>query len=202
MNKQNTNDLKDEYFEVRTPFVQKIFKNRLKVAVELAVIKNESMILDVGCHTGYLLKMIKNQNSSTKCYGVDIDDAVLNPIVDNCDLRKADVKNMPFNDKYFDIVFATDVLEHVDEIDTAVKEIKRVIKSNGVAVLCGPTESWFYQLCRFLYIGKFRYGGHKHTIYDIEKIFESNDFKLIKQKSLPGFPFPELFRISVFKKIE
>ena len=159
------------------------------------------MILDVGCHTGYLLKIIHNQNSLVKCYGIDIDDAVLNPIVEDCDLRKADVRNLPFQDKYFDTVFATDVLEHVEEIDKAIKEIQRVLKTNGVAILCGPTESWFYQLCRFFYIGKTHYGGHKHTIYDIEKMFQSNGFQLLEQKSLPEFPIPELFRISKFKKI-
>jgi len=40
---------------------------------------------------------------------------------------------------------------------------------------------------------------HVLTIYGIEKKFQTNGFQLDDQKALPGFPTPELFRISKFK---
>lgn len=194
-------DLKDEYFKTKTPFVTNLFKNRLKTAIKLASLKDNFDVIDVGCHTGYLLKMIKNYNPKINCYGIDINDGVFTPIVEGCDLRKADVRNMPFNNESFDILFVTDVLEHVEEIETAINEIKRVLKKGGSAILSGPTETWFYRFCRFLWLGKMHYSGHKHTIYDIERIFEKNSFKLILKKSLPCFPLPELFRITKFQKL-
>jgi len=41
---------------------------------------------------------------------------------------------------------------------------------------------------------------HVHTVYEIEKKIQFKGFQLVNKKSLPGFPIPELFRISKFKK--
>ena len=203
MTSKNIDQFNEAYYEVKTPLVQKLFKTRIKSAMELASVKDDDIVLDVGCHTGYLLKLIHYLNPSPRLYGID--NHPYGPSttkIENCELKVADVRKIPFESKYFDVVFTLDVLEHVeDDLDAAIKEINRVLKPAGIAILSGPTENWFYRLCRFFYIGKFRYAGHKRTVYDIEKAFESNGFKLIEKKLLPGFPFPELFRITKFKKI-
>ncbi len=184
------------------PFVTKLFKNRLNVAIKLANIKNDSTILDVGCSRGYLLKLIYEQNTSCKLYGIDISELpVKYPWDPHCELKVGDVRDIPFKDETFSILFVADVLEHVDELDIALKEIHRILKPNGVAILTGPTESWFYKLCRLIWLGRTNAGYHLYTIYDIEKKFENNSFKLLERKSLPGFPLPQLFRISMYQKL-
>jgi ubiquinone/menaquinone biosynthesis C-methylase UbiE len=195
-------EFKESYFEVKTPLVSKLFKKRIRIAVEIASIKENYVVLDVGCHTGYLLKFIHFLNPLTKLYGIDNDPyGPSNTKIENCELQTADVRKIPFDEKYFDVIFAMDVLEHVEnDLDMAINEIGRVLKPEGIVILSGPTESWFYSLCRFFYIGKFRYAGHKRTVYDIEKMFESSGFQLIEKRSLPGFPLPPLFRITKFKK--
>ena len=108
---------------------------------------------------------------------------------------------MPFKTKFFDIVFVLSVLEHIEEIEMVINEIRRVLKPEGFVILSGPTESWFYKFCRLLYRHMLEYEEHVHTIYGIEKKFIDNGFQLVNRKSLPGFPIPELHRISKFKKI-
>lgn len=200
VHKEKIEDLKVPYnVETKMPLVTKLFKKRLKTAIRLASLRENSIVLDAGCHKGYLLKMIQNLGL-IDLHGIDISPAILQPFL-SCDLRRADVRNIPFPDSYFDVVFALDMLEHVDEIELAIKEINRVLKVNGFAVLSGPTESWFYKFCRFLWLGKLTTEAHKRSVYDIERVFQHSSFQLIEEKSLPGFPVPELFRISKFKKI-
>jgi len=79
-------------------------------------------------------------------------------------------------------------------------EIKRVLKNEGIIVVSGPTESWFYKFCRFLYVRTIHHEEHVHTIYDIEKKFETCGLKLVEKKSLPEH-LPELFRIIKFSKM-
>jgi len=187
-------------YERKIPLVSNLYKNRITTAIKFAGLKDDSVILDVGSRDGYLLKTIRNFNKSCKCYGIENDQDVLKEI-ETCDVRLADATEMPFETEFFDVVFVLSVLEHIEEIEMTVNEIRRVLKSEGIIILAGPTESWFYKFCRLLYRRKLEHEGHVRSVYDIEKKFEANGFQLVNIESLPGFPIPELHRISKFKKI-
>ena len=52
--------------------------------------------------------------------------------------HKVDIRNLPFEDATYDFVFASHVLEHIREDEKAIKEIRRVLRPNGIAVLPVP----------------------------------------------------------------
>ncbi len=54
------------------------------------------------------------------------------------DIRKVDLLDIPFGDTEFDIVIANHVLEHVSDDMRALKELQRVLKPGGFAVLQTP----------------------------------------------------------------
>ncbi|HFH9839316.1 TPA: class I SAM-dependent methyltransferase [Streptococcus suis] len=60
----------------------------------------------------------------------------LNPAVEPDYL--CDARNMPFGDEYADIIICSEMLEHVDGVDDVLKEIHRVLKTNGRAYICVP----------------------------------------------------------------
>ena len=181
------------------PFISNLFRKRIEASMQFASLNENSVILDVGCKDGYLLKTIRNYNQSCKCYGIEKNPKVLE-MIKTCDVRVADVTDLPFENNFFDKVFVLDVLEHVEELDKAIEEIKRVLKTHGNIILSGPTETWFYKLCRLFYRQMIDFEEHIHTVYGIEKKIQLKGFQLVNQKSLPGFLIPELFRISKFKK--
>ena len=51
---------------------------------------------------------------------------------------KMDIHAIPFNEDTFDVVLCNHVLEHVDDDIAAMKEIKRVLKPHGYAILQVP----------------------------------------------------------------
>lgn len=53
-----------------------------------------------------------------------------------------DGRNIPFEDRSFDIVFTSNVLEHVEDLVQMNKEIRRVLKPPGYAVHIMPTHAW------------------------------------------------------------
>lgn len=200
-------------YDSKNPLTKNLLWGRINTAIKFAGINNNSVLLDIGCNTGHLLKTIRKFNKNCQCWGVDIEPKIMTLQIENCHFKIADARNLPFQESYFDIVFVLDILEHIRDVENAIKEIRRVLKPNGLVVLSGPTESWFYKFCRFLQFGQVEknvtcekpgFRGeidfHFHSIYDIEKYFSQNDFKQIEQKSLPGFPFPKLFKVTAFQK--
>lgn len=57
--------------------------------------------------------------------------------MENVDI-KADIVDLPFKDAEYDFIYASHVLEHIKEDSTAISEIRRVLKPDGVAVLPVP----------------------------------------------------------------
>ena len=202
-------------YQSKSPFVRKVFWDRIKYSIKFAQIKNSSVVLDIGCNTGHLLKNIRKINNVCECWGIDVETKIISLKIENCKFKIADVKEIPFEDNNFSIIFALDILEHVKELNKAINEIHRVLKPEGVFILCGPTESWFYKLCRFIQFGVFAknveceksgFRGeidyHHYTIYEIEKKFQISGFKKLKQKRIPGFPIPTLFSVTKFQNFK
>ena len=98
----------------------------------------------------------------------------------------------------FDHVVAADVLEHVDNLDSFLDNIASVLRPEGRFFLSGPTESWFYGLCRK--IAGFTGEYHHRNIYDIEKQLSDKGWHRTEVKAIPWFlPF-KMFRVSVWKR--
>jgi len=201
-------------YESKCYLARNLYWNRIKTAINFAQIHDNQTLLDIGCNRGQLLKSIRNENKKCKLWGVDIEPRITSLKIDNCDFRICDVKKLPFENDYFDAIFALSTLEHVPDLDSAIKEISRILKPNGLVIMSSPTETWFYRFCRFLLfrtLEKDVYTAksgprsdadhHFQNVYVVEKKFLEHGFKQIKQKSLPRFPIPELHRISKFQKI-
>ncbi|MBT3994682.1 MAG: class I SAM-dependent methyltransferase [Chloroflexi bacterium] len=59
----------------------------------------------------------------------------------------ADAANLPFEDGSFDLIFSSNVLEHVEQLDVAFSEMKRVLAPGGIMIHSMPTGTWkFVQL--------------------------------------------------------
>jgi len=101
-------------------------------------------VLDIGCAKGYLVKSFLDLGINA--YGVDISAYAINnslPEVRSrlklCDIEQ---EKLPFNDDSFDVVIMSEVIEHLREIKFAMKEIKRVLKPEGIIYLTTPTPKW------------------------------------------------------------
>tara|TARA_Y100000034_G_scaffold131267_1_gene191645 strand:+ start:1529 stop:2149 length:621 start_codon:yes stop_codon:yes gene_type:complete len=82
--------------------------------------------LDIGAGSGALIKRIPG------AIGVDL--------VENEMVRKMDISKLEFEDSKFNTVFATEVLEHLNEemLNKGLEEVKRVLKLGGYFILTVP----------------------------------------------------------------
>lgn len=114
-------------------------------------------ILDIGSADGTFSKVILDKSKADLLTGVD----VLQTSVDwaNRHWKKnkrlkflvADAHKLPFKNDSFDAVFALEVLEHVHKPRGVLREIKRVLKRSGYAILLVPSESILFKIVWFLW---------------------------------------------------
>jgi len=104
--------------------------------------EKEQKILDCGCGDGYLSVLL-----STKCpksvLGLDLSLNRLKhfkekAIEHHIPRLAGDSRKLPFKDESFEIIFVSELLEHVGEDDQMLKEILRSLKKGGRFVLSVP----------------------------------------------------------------
>ncbi|HKO99727.1 MAG TPA: class I SAM-dependent methyltransferase [Pyrinomonadaceae bacterium] len=98
---------------------------------------NPPRILDVGCGTGANLNMLSNYGDGE---GVDVSTQALNYCRERGlqNVKYGTAEELPFADASFDLVTALDVVEHLDDDLAGLREIRRVLKPGGFALLTVP----------------------------------------------------------------
>jgi ubiquinone/menaquinone biosynthesis C-methylase UbiE len=152
-------------------------------------ISKDMRVLDVGCGRGDIaLYLGKNLN---EVFGIDYSKeaiGIANSIKNNFSksMQKKvhfmvmNIKKLSFPDNYFDVVICIDVLEHLykEEAEYALREMKRVLKKNGILFLQTGINKLLYDFT------------YKYYIFPMNKILTKIDMlvRRISYKSLPEDP--------------
>ena len=99
-------------------------------------------ILDVGCGTGANLEMLAQYGEAE---GVDVsDDALEFCRQKGLQAQKGLAEKLPFADETFNITTALDVIEHLDDDLSGLREMHRVTKSGGYSLIFVPAFMWLW----------------------------------------------------------
>jgi len=97
-----------------------------------------SSILELGCGNGKQWDgRIGKLPYGCKLTLSDFSDGMLTVVkekfslFDNIDFQKIDIQNIPFTDDSFDVVIANHMLYHIPDLNKALSEVRRVLKSGG-----------------------------------------------------------------------
>jgi len=136
------------------------------------IFKDGMTCLEAGCGVGWA-EEIFNVNENVDMYAVDISDSVevakkRTAHMKNVRVMKADIKNLPFQKEFFDIIFSNGVLHHT-----------------------GDTEGYFTKLC-----GHLKKGGFIGVyIYNKKPFIRSLSDEFIR-KHTTNLPFAECLDFS------
>lgn len=153
-----TNDVDYYYWNYKFP-IKYVQLYRFKMIAKLLGDKKYPRLLETGTGSGIFLPELSSH--CEKLYASDI-----HPYFDNIEnlLKRYNVKNFEvksqsiektdYPDNYFDAIVAVSVLEFVDDIQAAIKEIKRILKKDGVFITICPMNSKFLDAILSLYSKK------------------------------------------------
>ena len=121
---------------------------RLKCLLAQAAKANPRMILEIGCSDGHVMESLKNilaPGPATRIFGLDISEISLQRAkakgFGNAVMALAE--ELPFKQNSFDLVIASQVLEHVAGLEGAMAQAFSVLKPGGHFLITVPLADWF-----------------------------------------------------------
>lgn len=141
------------------------------------------LVLDVGCGRGLMLVGAAKRLTTGKAIGVDIwqqhnqannsaaalSNASMEGVTERVEIKSADMRQLPFPENYFDVVLSSWAVHNIEaetERKTALDEMVRVLKPNGMVVL----SDIIYQVEYAHYFerhGMTNVQLHNHSIRDV-----------------------------------
>ena len=166
--------------------------------------KSKGNVLEVGCGPGYSTEKLLNMlPKDINFKASDIEDENLEDarklLGKKVSLSKEDIYDLKVEDNSVDLIFILEVLEHLEDPQKALKEVKRVTKE--YAIVAVPREP----IWRILNIVRFKYlkdlgntPGHiQHwSSISFRKLLKDSGFEIVKAK----YPLP--WTMLLVKKVD
>jgi SAM-dependent methyltransferase len=114
-------------------------------------------VLDAACGLGYGIEILAAAGA-TAVTGVDLDaeaiaEAKARVGKHAAALVEADLRELPLADDSFDVVVSFETIEHMEEPERALAELRRVLRPDGVLVISSPNPDAYV-------------GGNEHHVHE------------------------------------
>lgn len=147
-------------------------------------------ILDVGCASGHITEKIAKLFPNSQVFGLDAYEQAVKlgkKLHQGIYLKVGDVHKLPFRDETFDLITCIETLEHLENPEKALLEIKRVLKKNGKVLVGQDTNNWLFRLVWFFWTkgkGKVWAGSHINPLTTklLENLIKKVGFKIKLQE--------------------
>lgn len=176
------------YYEegVKRNFGQKWWHNcKFMAIVKATAGLSPRKILDIGSNGGFLTAKIAALFPKAETVGIDVYHKAVEYAQEKYPEVKfftADALKLPFREKEFDLIFCLETLEHLVFPQRALREIRRVLKDDAVAVISMDTGNFLFSLIWFCWT---RFGGGK--VWLGSHLYHFNQKKLRKMILEEGF---------------
>lgn len=196
------------------PFFGKMYFGRIQNIIKtvLQSRKNFPKVLDVGGGLGLFSLNFKLNFPKSEIFILDysLHEGIRETLTKNPTLRikdyiKADIQKVtPFDSNNFNLIFALDILEHVENPSIAIDEILRILKKNGLLFVSVPTESILLRIVRSL-IGAVKniqtnphWRGMVRSEREFFKILQEKNINFIFKRRFPYKILPRVFSYDIF----
>ena len=112
--------------------------NAVIALINLAA-EDGARVLDIGAGTGWQAQIVTDAGYAVEAIDMTTSTYVRDRIFP---IHDFDGRHIPFPDATFDVIYSSNVLEHVAHAEAFQKEIHPVLKPDGVVIHVVPSGSW------------------------------------------------------------
>lgn len=131
-------------------------------------------VLDVACGEGYGSYLMSLWGAKSVC-GVDIDTPTVENAAamfknDGLEYMCCNAETLPFPDYSFDVIASFETIEHLENPETFLAELRRVLKPGGTILLSCPNDFYYYENAPV----DNPFHKHKYHFYDFKELSEKH----------------------------
>lgn len=130
----------------------RIYGTTMELVRPEAAGRSELKHLDIGAGAGQLVDMFRREFGA-RSWVCDYTDKLMRSPGQSVDIANLNAEGLPYDSNHFDIVTATEVVEHLEHYRETLREIYRVLRPGGFAVLSTPNILNLKSRLRFLTFG-------------------------------------------------
>jgi SAM-dependent methyltransferase len=109
--------------------------------------------LDIGSGTGSLIRLVREAHPGIETHACDYTDSLMTVPGQTVDIANLNEGALPYVSETFDLVTCTEVVEHLENFRRLLREIFRVTKPGGIAILTTPNVLNLQSRLRFFSFG-------------------------------------------------
>ncbi|HBS47676.1 TPA: hypothetical protein DEO28_04930 [Candidatus Dependentiae bacterium] len=189
------------------PFIGRLYFNRINRTLSLLK-SHYNSILEVGYGSGLMLPTLSK--ITNELHGIDLDSNPktvsknLEKVKAKAELVKGNILKTNYLDNKFDLVVGISVFEHINDLQTAICEIHRILKPKGELLVGIPRVDFimnkFFRLIGFKEIEHHHVSDYKKLL---EAVLRDKKFELVSFTHMPNLlpKFAGLYYSFLFKKI-
>ncbi len=133
-------------------------ERRLAMLNRFAPLANRR-VLEFGCGIGVYVRAIRRYTPHVVGFDIEVDRLRIGYQQGVRGLVAAAAEQLPFADGTFDVVFSNEVLEHVGDDRAACREIARVLRPGGRAVIFVPNRWYPFETHGIYWRGRYYFGN-------------------------------------------
>lgn len=179
------------WFRVRNRLIQDAIKRFSPTASE---------VLEIGCGSGFVLRGIRSVLPTAKLTATEIYSNGLlyaaQKVSSPCEFLQVDARKLPFKDQ-FNLIGAFDVLEHIEEHELVLENIKTALKPKGSVILTVPQHPWLWSKVDEEACHKRRYRRKELTL-----LLQSFGFEILQDTSFMFLLLPVMLMQRIISSIK
>ena len=188
-------------------FVWRAGQERRLAMLNAAAPLTGKRVLEFGCGIGTYVREIRRYTPHVFGFDIEVERLRLACARGIEGLLAAMAERLPFAEGTFDVVFSNEVLEHVQDDRAACREIARVLRPGGRAVIFVPNRLYPFETHGIYWRGRYRFGNkpfvnwlpdgvrnalaphvRAYTTRQLRALFDGTPMRLISHTQVyPGF---------------
>jgi ubiquinone/menaquinone biosynthesis C-methylase UbiE len=146
------------------------------------------VILEVGCYTGFLLQELQKELPHARLIGSDYLRGPLERLavrMPDVPLLQFDLVKCPLPDESVDVAVLLNVLVHIPDDGAAVRQLYRILKPGGTAVIEVAAGPHLYDV-----FDKIQLHHRRYHLSGLRRLLEESGFHVAHASSLGAFLYP------------
>ena len=148
----------------------------------------QPVVMDIGCSSGFMIREYRHHLPGSVVIGADIVRGPLERLaarMPDVPLLHFDLVKCPLPDACLDGISLLNVLEHIKDDQTALKQVYRILKPGGVAIIEAPAGPSLFDAYDRMLMHHRRY-----VLRDLVKLSHATGFTIVTHSHLGVFLYP------------